>query len=318
MRVELAPEVFTAAAPEPRQITAAAKLLEAFDEDRHDWIVDIEAVDDAIADYLRRHHPTLADGYLPMARKSAVKTNAWTGTSQRGHVLLVEPESLPEHASDLTRAAIVVIENLPGDEYFLNSVIRAFRAHRIEQAFHMKWAELRHSGGSGSMPAVAEAEADRFHRTIRVIAVFDSDSLTPEHEGPNRVKAKNLADKGISAHVLLLREAENYAPDMVLASTGNQIQTALQVEHLGRLAPRQRGHFDMKKGFKPKDKPEQRGFFDDLDTDTRRILHPGFGDNVLKQMFEMRDDLCEADFEAMSPEAAEDLRKLLALIESLI
>jgi hypothetical protein len=316
VRVELAPEVFTAADSDARQIEATSKLLAAFDERRHDWIVDIEFVDD-IAAYLEKHHPTLADIYLDLAQKAAVKNLAWTGAAQRGEVLVVEHGRLTTHASDLTRAAAVVIENIPGDKCFLEAVIHAFGARRLQEALDEKWLEFRHGGGSGSVPAVAEDVADHFHHTIRVVAVFDSDSLTPDHEGPNRAKARALIAKGISAHVLLLREAENYAPDIVLANTGHKAEAELRVEHLGRLVPRQRAHFDMKNGFK-KNKPEQRGFFDSLDAETRRVLHPGFGDTVLKQLFEMRHDLCEADFEATDPEAAEDLRKLLALIESLI
>ncbi|SCF28747.1 hypothetical protein GA0074696_4106 [Micromonospora purpureochromogenes] len=317
MRVELAPEIFTAADPEPHHIAAASKLLAAFDERRHDWIVDIEIVDN-IAEYLHKHHPTLAEIYFDLAQKASVKSLAWTGTAQRGGVLFVEREQLPEHASDLTRAAVVVIENIPGDKSFLQTVIHAFRAHRIQQALESRWAEFRHSGGSGSMPAVAEEEAGHFHHTVRVVAIFDSDSLTPDHEGPNRPKASDLIEKGIPAHVLLLREAENYAPNLVLANIGKRGEAELRVQHLERLVPRQRAHFDMKKGFTRPEKAEQKGFFDDLDADTRRVLHPGFGGKVLEQMFEMRHDLCAADFEAMDPDAAEDLRKLLALIESLI
>ncbi|MEU4691908.1 hypothetical protein [Actinoplanes sp. NPDC023714] len=317
MQVELAPEVFTATDPEPQQITAAGRLLATFDEGRHDWIVDIEIVDD-VASYLKKHHPTLATVYLDLAQKAAVKNLAWTGAEQRGRVIVVEHKSLAKDASDLTRAAVVVIENIPGDKHFLQAVIHAFRADRIREAFANDWAEFRHSGGCGSMPAVALEEAGRFHHTIRVVAVFDSDALTPEHEGPNRHKARDLEAIGVSTHVLMFREAENYAPNRVLACTGQAGAAETRVVHLERLIPRQRRHFDMKNGIPRRLPSEQRNFFDGLDAETRQALASGFGGGVLKKMYEMRDSLSEDDFHATDPEAAEDLRKLLALIESLI
>jgi hypothetical protein len=317
MRVELAAGVFTADTPEPGEINAVARLLAAFDEGRHDWVVDFETVPD-IADYLEKHQPTLAGAYLSLAEMAAKRDAAWTGTTQAGKLLLVSPAEVADHASDLCRAAVVVVENTPADEHFLLAVIHAFRADRVQEAIEQGWVEFRHGGGSGSLPAVAEAEAARFRRSIRVIAVFDSDSLTPEHEGPNRPKAERLRNKQILAHVLLLREAENYAPYRVLAELGRRPEAAARIKQLKRLHPRQRGHYDMKKGFTKPVKPEQRGFFDDLDTRARQVLHQGFGDAVLEQMFTMRDKLSEADFEALNAGAAADLRTLLALIDSLI
>ena len=316
MRVELAAEVFRASLRR-REINAVAKLLEAFDKGRHDWVIDFDIVDD-VADYLAKHQPTLARTYVSMAEMAAVQNAAWTGTTQVGAVLVVPLAELTEHSSDLCRAAIIVVENIPSDEHFITAVIHAFGAHRVREALDQEWVEFRHAGGSGSMTAVAEAEAARFRRSIRVVAIFDSDSLTPEHVGPNRPKAERLNDKQIPAYVLLWREAENYAPDRVLSQVGNKIDAAAKLQQLSRLLPHQRGHYDMKKGFSRPEKPEQRGFFAGLDRNARQVLFPGFGDTVLRQMFEMRHELSEADFEALDAAAAADLRRLLALIDSQI
>jgi hypothetical protein len=317
MRVELAADVFTAATAERGEINAVARLLEAFDEGRHYWVVDFDILPD-VAGYLEKHQPTLAGAYLSLAELAAKHNAAWTGTTQTGDLVVVSLSEVNDHASDLCRAAVVVVENIPGDEQFLSAVIHAFSADRVREALDRGWAEFRHGGGSGSLPAVAEAEAARFRRSIRVVAVFDSDSLTPEHRGPNRPKAEKLRDKQIPAYVLLLREAENYAPYRVLAELGRRPEAAAKIKHLKRLLPRQRGHYDMKKGFTQPEKAEQRGFFDDLDTQARQALHPGFGDAVLERMFTMRHRLSEADFEALNADAAADLRTLLALIDSLI
>jgi len=316
MRVELAAEVFTEPAPPRRVINAVAKLLEAFDEGRHDWVIDFDVVDD-VNGYLTKHQPTLAKAYVAMAEMAAKQNAAWTGTTQAGAVVVVPFDEIAEHSSDLCRAAVIVVENIPGDEHFLTAVIHAFRAGRVREALDQGWVEFRHGGGSGSVPAVAKAEAARFQRSVRVVAIFDSDSFFPGHVTENHTKADALIGMDISAHVLLWREAENYAPDRVLAEVANESEAAAKIQHLRRLLPRQRGHYDMKNGFRG-EKPVQRALFADVDTETRRVLHQGFGKIVLRQMFDMRDELSEADFEALDAAAAADLRTLLALIDSQI
>ena len=316
MRVEIARDVFTEPHPIRRHIQAVDRLLETFDEGRHDWVVDFDDIDD-VASYVTKHSPTLAPTYVAMAEMAAVQNNAWTGTTQAGSVLHVPKPEVAEYSADLYRKAIIAVENVPGDKFFLVAVAHAFDARRLRDAIERKWVEFRHGGGSG-LPAVAEEEAGHFHRHIRVVAVFDSDSLAPDHEGPNREKAKRLRDKRIAAYVLLRREAENYAPDRVLVTVGHKARAAKRVALMGRLLPHQRGHLDIKKGLPKTLVPEQKAIYAALDQDVRDGLSSGFGDGVLKRMHEMREELSEADFEAMDADAAADLRTLLVLIDSLI
>lgn len=316
MRVECARDIFTDPCPTRRHIQAVDRLLETFDEERHDWVLDFDDLDD-VAAYLSKHHPTLAQAYLSMAEKAA-QSKAWVGTTQAGSVVLVPKAELAEYAADLYRKAIIAVENIPGDKYFLVAVAHAFDHQRIRKALEEKWVEFRHGGGSGQLPAVAEEEAGHFQRRIRVVAVFDSDSLAPDHEGPNREKARKLHDKQIPAYVLLRREAENYAPDRVLETVGHKRRAAKRVALMARLHPHQRGHLDIKKGLPRQIAPEQQAIYAALDEDLREGLSGGFGDGVLKRMHEMREQLCEADFEAMDADAAADLRTLLTLIDSLI
>jgi hypothetical protein len=319
MRVELSTEVIAAPAPVPSAIQAVGRLLESFDQSRHFWVVDPET-EPTLAQYLHRHFPSLAQTYLKLAETAAVQSTAWTGTTQRGRTFVVTRSDLEDHAADLCRAAILVVENLPGDKYFVLAVVHAFRRDAIREAFEQGWVEFRHGGGSGSVAAVAEEAAGFFRRQARVAVLYDSDSMHPEDkdEQTNWPKAVRLREKGIPAHVLIRREAENYAPDKVLAVCGRQSEAVERLKHLATLLPHQRGHYDMKNGLPVHDHPKQRELFAGLTPQSRQGLRSGFGRQVLNQMFELRDDLREADFEEMDAEAAADLRTLLALIESLI
>jgi hypothetical protein len=314
MRVELATEVFTRPDPEPSEITAVLRLLATFDEGRHDWVIDTLAADD-VADYLPRHHPTLADTYAAMARMAAVRSDAWTGTSQADTVVVVSRADLLDHADDLCRAAVVVVENLPNDRYFLTTVIHVFGPEKLREAVHRNWLEFRHSGGADPVPVVAEQEAANFRRVIRVVALFDSDSYTADQVSRHRDKARRLLDQQIDAHILLRREAENYVPDRVLREIGHHGRAADKVALLNRMLPHQRGYIDIKNGLSGPVKPEQATMVASLDQDIREGFG-GFGGGVLKQMYELRHRLTEAAFVAMDAEAADDLRKLLALINS--
>lgn len=318
MRVEVADEVFTRADPDPAAVHAVYDLLKAFERGQHDWMIDAFGVD-AVAAYLPRHHPTLADTYAAMARMASVQI-AYTGTTQRVTPVRVTVDDLDDHAADLCRPAVVVVEDLENDgQHFLPTLAHAFGADRVRVALERGWLEVRHSGGTGRIPAVAAAEAARFRRLVRVVAFMDSDREWPDHESSTlRSAAKKARDLPIEVHVLACREAENYAPDKVLRVVGRRAESAVKVAALGRLPRQYRRHVDIKNGFRKKQVPEQRSAFGPVDPAVERDLTPGFGAAVLRTMFEMRLALCEDDFVATDPEAADDLRKLLALIDSRI
>ena len=48
------------------------------------------------------------------------------------------------------------------------------------------------------------------------------------------------------------------------------------------------------------------------------ILHNGFGKDILAALFDLRSELTAADFEAVDPDAAADLRALLDAIDRLV
>jgi hypothetical protein len=318
MRVELADDVYVQSNTDPRAVAAVLKLLEAFDSGRHDWIVDALGMD-AVEEFLPRHVPTLAATYTSLARGAAVASRAWTGTSQAATTVRITPEDLDDYAADLSRSAVVIVEDLESDgNHFLPTLAHVFGAERIRVALDKGWLEVRHSGGTGRIPAVAAAEAARFRRLIRVVAFLDSDRLFPGEETLSMQSAAKAKAVPIEVHVLAFREAENYAPDKVLRQVGNKREAELKVAALRKLPAQHRRHVDMKKGLARWPIPQQRNAFGAVDPGVVRDLRGGFGSTVLKTMFEMRLDLSEHDFVEMDADAAHDLRTLLALIDSRI
>jgi hypothetical protein len=256
MQVAIDPEVFRTDRPHKTAIQAVSRLLETFDVGRHDWIIDPFEVDD-FANFVPSHFPSLAATYASMARLASKRTAAWTGDEQRGAVLVDNP-SLVDLAADLSQSAVVVVEDLSSDgERFLGTLIEVFGPRRLRDAYREHWLEVVHSGGTGRMPAVAAAAAKRFRKLVRVVAFLDSDRLTLDAPG-NSAKAERLSAHCAYVHLLAWREAENYAPDVVLArcvSSYSASETVLQT--LRRLLPHQRGVYDMKYGFRKGVLPER-------------------------------------------------------------
>jgi hypothetical protein len=316
MRVQIHPDVFRMSDPQRSVIRAVARLLETFEDGRHDWAIHPYHVDDFAA-FLPLHFPSLARTYTSMARLAAKREAAWTGTDQVATSIIADADGLEDLAADLSRAAVVVVEDLRTDgTYFLETLIEVFGPERLRTAYREHWLEVHHSGGKGRMPAVAAAAARRFRRLIRVIAFLDSDRLTPDDPG-NADSVSALEANRIHAHMLTWREAENYAPDRVLSRCGKRHTAEGKVELLNHLLPHQRGVYDMKKGF-ARGIPQQQEVFAALDSKVVEGLRPGFGDIVLQHMYELRFELTAADFEAVDSAAADDLRTLLRAIERLV
>jgi hypothetical protein len=318
MRVELADEVFTQPHAEPRAVTAVLKLLETFDTGQHDWVIDPLGVD-AVAEYLPRHCPPLADVYADMARMASVQTAAYTTPAERDQFVQVTADDLADHSADLCRAAVVVVEDLQNDgRHFLPTLAHVFGAQRVQRALDNGWLEVRHAGGTGRIPAVAEQAVGQFRRLVRVVVFMDSDQEWPGHESSTMKSARKLKALPIEVHVLACREAENYVPNKVLRQVGRKAEAAVKVAALAKLPHQHRRHLDLKKGFPRGVIPAQRAAFGNVAPHVVRDLRQGFGDTVLKTMFDMRLELREDDFVATDPDAADELRTLLALIESRI
>jgi hypothetical protein len=316
MQVAIDPEVFRMKRPHKVAIQAVFRLLETFDVGRHDWIIDPFEVDD-FANFAPSHFPSLAATYASMARLASKRTAAWTGDEQR-EAIFVDNTSLVDLAADLGQSAVVVVEDLPSDgERFLGTLIEVFGPNRLRDAYREHWLEVVHSGGTGRMPAVAAAAAKRFRKLVRVVAFLDSDRLTLDAPG-NRAKVERLATHCAYVHLLAWREAENYVPDVVLARCVSHSPASKTVETLRRLLPHQRGVYDMKYGFRKGVQPEQMDIFGDLGASDLEILRDGFGKDILATLFALRSELTAADFEAVDPDAASELRALLDAIDRLV
>jgi hypothetical protein len=215
---------------------------------------------------------------------------------------------------------VLVVEDQETDGCFVRALAEIFRADRLRRALSKDWLLIVHGGGSGSLARVAREAARRFHRSIRVSALYDSDRLVPGTHTGCHTKANALAADAIVVHVLELREAENYVPNKVLASCGKPSHAARKLGLLKRLTPQQRGHFAMKKGFGPACvvPPEQAELFADLDSEILIGLRDGFGNDLLHRLSAMSSQLTERDFAAQGIDVDAEIRRFLGKIATVI
>jgi hypothetical protein len=314
VRIELAAEVFVDAAALPHVLN----LLKCVAEGRHDWEAD-PSVADTAHDYLQEHCPRLATTFAMLGRKGLVAA-AWRGAADSTIRVEINAADLVDLAADLSRPAVLVVENHVSDGSFVRAVARAFRADRIHHALRERWLEIDHGGGE-TLVGVAEEAAYGFRRLTRVAVVLDSDRMTPSRRTRAHDKADRLAKSGIVVHVLELREAENYVPNRVLAATGKGAIRRLQL--LRHLTPAQRGHFDMKEGFGPANgppvvRPEQLALYADVDQRVLNGLRGGLGRDLLQQMETMSESLHERDFASLGTDVPDELRRMLDSLTSVI
>ncbi|HEX5496812.1 MAG TPA: hypothetical protein VFX70_19795 [Mycobacteriales bacterium] len=316
MRVDLSVETFGGAEALPDLLS----LLRCFAEGRHDWVAG-PAVVAAAERYLTEHAPRLAASSVGLARKGTVAA-MWSGGCDRSAPVRVGPGDLADHAADLCRPAVLVVEDHLSDGCFVRALAEVFRAQRLRRALSQGWLEITHGGGS-SLVKVAESVAGRYRRRVRAAALLDSDRLVPGQHTDSHRKAERLARAGVVVHVLELREAENYLPDRVLGRPNRSGGCARKVRLLARLTPEQRGHFDMKNGFGPPQHPpafpiEQVILFGQLDSGTLVGLRGGFGRDLLRRLAGACAELTEEDFASVGPDVAGELRSLLATLTSVI
>lgn len=315
MRVEIAVEVFSG----QDALGDLLDLLRCFSEGRHDWVASPKAVQAAEV-YLNTHASGVAAAYVDLARKGTV-ASAWSGDPGPS-ILRVDAENLRDLSADLRRSATLILEDIDSDRCFIRSITQVLGFARISRALDVGWLELRHGGGE-RLVVVAQGEAAVFRRQVRVVALLDSDRLTPGARTKAHEKEEALGRLGVVVRVLRLREAENYVPNRVLAAAGSPRVVARKLDLLKTLSREQRGHFDMKHGFGPSDgEPKipdaQRGLYADLSPDVVKGLRGGFGRHLLAQMDSMRHVLRERDFDTVGETSSAELREVLAAVASVI
>jgi hypothetical protein len=271
--------------------------------------------------YFTDHAPKLARTYSELAEKSMVAA-AWSGQLDSAATVQVEVDKFEDYVADLCRPALIVVEDEQSDGYFIRAVARTFGANRVIEALSKGWLELQHGGG-GSLLRITIAAAEKYRIRPMVIALLDSDRMIPGQKTDSHRKAEKIQELGIEAHVLEMREAENYAPNRVLVTIGKRKETYPRLSHLKKLSEEQRAHYDMKLGFGPTDKQpkipqEQAALYKDLEVSVILGLRGGFGKNILSKLDEMSPTLTPRDFETLGDEVASELRSLLNKISSVI
>lgn len=325
MRVELAADLF-GDTDDTELINSINDLFRCFVAGKHDLLVDVRAAA-AAERFVAGHLPKHENQYAAVTR-GALNQVAWTGTSQRGSAKRVCLADAVDSAADLRQPARLVLENGESDKCFVVAIAHIFGNRRIVKAIDERWLEIEHAGGSGEIRQVALAQADRFRRWCRVVVVYDSDRWQADTPFAHEEHVEQLHKIDITVHVLLLREAENYVPHKVIAGSAHRHRTlSKKLAYLRWLSVEQRGHFDMKHGFKkgldrkaPRVaiRPEQAGLFHGLPREVRLGLHDGFGEDLLKELHKHREALCERDFDHLGTEAVADLRAMLDKITSQI
>lgn len=322
MRVDLVTDVFQ----ELAGISDLFDLLRCFANGQHDWVADPEVIT-AAEGYLHANLPTLADTYLDLARKGTVATQSWTPgdrQDQQDRIVRVSHANLCDMSSDLRRPAVLVVEDQDSDGCFVRALATIFGFGRVTTAISLGWLEIDHGGGCDGLVRVAQSDAKRYRCLIRVVALLDSDRKTPDERTPNHDKRDRLSLAGIAAHVLRLREAENYVPNRVLAGTGRHGQAAAQkLKLLKQLTPDQRGYYDMKHGFGPTAKDpviptSQQELYTSLQLPTLRGLRCGFGNDLLQRLERASTSLTENDFAGIGDTVVAELRGLMTTLDSVI
>lgn len=317
MLVEFSPEVFKGI----DQLSPIVAVLACVIKGRHDWSPDPLTLE-AAKPYFKKHTPTMCSIYLELGRKGSVSA-AWRPplNTKSVHVKL---DYLADVAEDLCRSAVLVVEDLRSDGCFIRAIAEVFRADRLLNALSHDWLEIWHGGGE-QLPVVAMAARHSFRREVRVVTFLDSDRWLPGQFTKAHDKAGNLQKSGILVHVLELREAENYVPNHILAASNarHRRDVARKMGHMKRLNPAQRGHYDMKTGFRQKNgtvavRKEQKELFDNLDEGTLRALGEGFGSDLLSKLEERCGKLTVSDFSKLGPGIEDELRELLSMISMVI
>lgn len=314
MRVSLDADVFSA----PESLTDLIRLGHTFAKGPHDLIAEPKAIAVAVQ-YFSQYASGLAQTYAALAQKGTVAT-AWTAAPVASPVIQVTGADLADHAEDLCRPAVIVVEDLDSDQHFIKALCTVFRAHRLRTALTAGWIEFAHGGGTGGVERVAKQEAERFKRLKRVAALFDSDRLVPGASTGSHEKADRLRAKGVIVHVLEFREAENYVPNRILAGVHYQRKTHQKLQHLKQLSPPQRAHFDMKHGFRKTRgiSAEQQSLYQGLPPATVRGLDEGFGEHLLRWLEASSGSLTERDFASLGDDVVAELRALLGKLTSVI
>ncbi|GLZ09541.1 hypothetical protein Acsp03_70070 [Actinomadura sp. NBRC 104412] len=315
MRIELAAAVFETDEHAEEVLT----LLSLFRKGRHAWVVPPRLTATA-ASFIERHMTDLrAPVYKQLMRKAATLQHVYRAPTASKPVR-ISPEDVKEHVEDLGRPAVLVVENNRSDGMFVKAVAKIFGARDVLKALDDRWLVIEHGGGT-DIYRRAQEEHVSFRRCSRAATLLDSDRLAPGTPEKNADRIAELRALGVRVHVLTLREAENYVPNKVLHAVKPIRNSSARLTHLKQLDHDQRGHFDMKHGFrKTSGVPEQqRRLFAGTPAKVITGLNDGFGQHILEVFESMADRLSEADLARdVGEDVPDELRGLLAMLREIL
>lgn len=313
MRVEVTSTVFETDA----YAEEILRLLQHFKRGRHEWTVNPLATG-TVAAFIERNVPKLAPAYLALMEEAATEY-AYT-TSRDAPPVRISPEDVADHVEDLDKPAVVMVENDANDGGFIKAIALVFGDQALLKAIERDWLVIEHGGGGGDTVRRARDKHAGFRRLVRVAVLLDSDRMTPDEQSKHEAAAEDLRRKGIKVHVLRLREAENYIPDKCLRELPSQRPAATTVNALLRLTKEQRGHYDMKRGFKKgKVCKEQKALFGGLAPEVLRDLTGGFGPKTISCLIDHAHLLSEEDFRVdVGEDVPDELRSLLAMLREIL
>lgn len=224
---------------------------------------------------------------------------------------------------ELSRKAIIIIENEHSDSHFIDCVIKCLDKNNIINLKNVSW-EFKGAGGCGEIPKVIDSESNKFGDNFRAIVIHDSDRLHPGQE-LNKIHiniVKKAEEKGIKCHTLLKREIENYIPDSSIKSLDferNKIISSFE-----KLSSEQKDFFDYKKGFKvganfrKKTDPIFNGLYDNLDDITYNEIKKGFGPDIAMAIFSKKPHVLLDEFKARCDRIAPEFKDFCEAIERIL
>ena len=175
----------------------------------------------------------------------------------------------------------LLVENRHNDGAFIRAVAPGSVREELSKALEDGWIEIEHGGGMDMRTRIETASRQE---AMRLWALSDSDAREPGR--PSKLQealGRLCAHRGVAHHLLQRRASENYLPPQALEawvysgpkSTHDSRRDT--VKTFARLKPKQRHHYNMKRGFNG-DRPNIPSLFDDCSQHPH--LQSGFGENI--------------------------------------
>ena len=235
------------------------------------------------------HRGLKGEEVLELLRKST-GLDTWASETFHRHIRVTthpngEDEFGPEDAAMFAETPLcLLVENRYNDGLFLRRIV-----DELDGPLSKLWdrpggpIQIDSLGGIGQMPQEVQNKAEDRPYRPRLIAIADSDKISPSHQGSREAHElnKRCEKYKVPCWILAKREAENYLPLVLLkAWVPKNLNHAQMVDAWNRLTEDQKNFYDMKKGL-PEDRDDKMSpLFREMSDADYRTLTKGFGNNV--------------------------------------